>query len=495
MADDEYTAMAKQLLLTPDASAVPPTDMGPGARRASTGAPPVAAAKTDDELGIASPADYGKDMLGRQRTAPGGGGTAAVEAKRAADPVANDPLAQTVLTGVLGAGAGTLAAAGARALGAAPLAARVASSAVGGGTASATGGDNPLVGAGIGAAVPLVGAALSKFGQSLAQGAAERTGERVFREYGQAASGIPGKSKIQAKLVKIGPEKVGEVLQRYGVGSVANAGEARAATEGGLKQAGAKVGEALKTIDEVGSNESGKTEQPTLGTASVAINNARKELATGPKADAAAANAMFKISKEIWDANGGKSGAPLSATDLHALVSTLEQRGYAGLKPTPSEASAAVANRRAAAALDELLDQHVSRVAATSPEAAAAAKQLSAATADYKVLKTVQPIVDGNAVKERFAPTLGQRLADRPVATIKGGAAKVATFPLRAAGGVASGIDSALARLHAARVAGAVTPQVLQETLAAGVPASVMYHALGDRQNGAMAVQREAFAQ
>lgn len=101
---DDATAYAQQLheqqadMISRD---VPGLDAMPAARP-SRYPQPKSMTASDADLGISSPIDYGRDILGRQRTAPGpypvDGGVRVNGHTRPLDPMEADPLAQTVAT-------------------------------------------------------------------------------------------------------------------------------------------------------------------------------------------------------------------------------------------------------------------------------------------------------------------------------------------------------------------------------------------------------------
>lgn len=120
----------------------------------------------DQSLGIEAPADYGKDVLGRQRTQP-------VAIGRGADPMEVDPIAQGVVGGVVGAGAGAIAASAVPA-----LAAPIVGGAVNGATQTAVQGGSPGdIAAGAAGGAVFGGAGPTK--QAIGEAAAARNVARV----------------------------------------------------------------------------------------------------------------------------------------------------------------------------------------------------------------------------------------------------------------------------------------------------------------------------
>lgn len=416
------------------ASTTPATDAGPGARRAASGRPQEPVVAPDDVTGLDT-----RDVERERRMTEG-------------NPFAGDPLARMIVTGVVGAGAGALAGAGAAAAGAGPVVTAATTGAAGGGSAAALQGGSAkdvalgaVLGGGLAALSPLMA------------GAAKRGAERIFKEYGQAAAGA-GKGKTLAKLEKIGPDDVADVLQRNDVGSIADAQAARTATMAALAKNGQQMGAALDVIDAAPG-------RVTLGDAMTKLEDLRKNLAADENTRSLA-DALHGYMKDFWDANGGKATATIDAKVLHGKVSALEQTGYGGTAATLSPGAQKVIARKTAGVLDDLLDEHIAATAKASPAAAEAAKTLDGLTHDYRVLKTIQPIVANRAIAERFAPGVGGQALDAMAHPVRSAAKVAIGIPIRAAGATAGAIDRALAKLYAAPV---VTPELAQEAIASGV--------------------------
>jgi hypothetical protein len=395
--------------------------------------------------------------------------------REAENPVTNDPIAQAVLAAPLAAGGAALVGPAALELGAAPLIARAIGGAAGGAIGSGVTGQDPVTGAAIGAGVPLAGAGVaavgSAIGKALApwgQAAARRVSERVVTEWGQAAAGA-GKSKVQSSLMRIDPEKAAATLEANGISlSGQSAAEAQAAQRAALARTGKELGAARDVVD------AADPARKTVGDAMKAVQEQIDALRTGPKANVPLADAMHGWSKDYLQAQGGAPGAPVSVSDLSKTISALEEKGYGGMGAKLPPGDAKKAARLIAGALDDVMDDHIGTVAAKNPAAAQAAKEIAAKTAEFRVLKTVQPIVDQRAVAERFAPTAVQRFAAAPGKAVKNAAAAVVTAPVRAVAAVPGAVDTMMARLFAARAAGGVTPDLLQAAEKAGVAAPAL---------------------
>ncbi|HEY6875596.1 MAG TPA: hypothetical protein VI384_04480 [Candidatus Dormibacteraeota bacterium] len=424
-----------------------PTDAGPTARRVASGKPPEPAVAPDDS----TPLDL-RDVE-RQRQ---------IEAHkartRAEDPLANDPLALAITGGMVAAPLAATAGAGAAALGAGPVLQGLTTGAVGGAVSTAATGGSPksialgaALGGGLGALPPLL------------QGAARRVSERTFQEVASAARGA-GKAKTLAKLEGIGPDETADVIKRYEIPDLKNGAAARAANQAAIQQAGQKMGNAL---DVISAAPEGRI---PLGDAMAKLESLRKELlaneTTRPMADQ-----LYKYMRNFWEVNGGKKDALISAADLHGKVSDLQSVGYAGAGTELSPASAKVLARQTAGALDEILDERIAAAAKANPAAAGAAKELEAATKDYRVLKTLEPITKAQAIAQRFAPSAAQRFTDAMSHPVRS-AAKVAIAPMvRAPAAAAAAVDRMIARLYTAP---AITSPLIQEAVDSGVAPSTI---------------------
>lgn len=455
-------------------------DKGPATRRAAAGKAPEPVAKTDAELGI----DEGPRAanMGNSPGRPFGAAAPTdtpivngvpLQPGVTDNPIVQDPLAQGVVAGTLGAGAAALAAPAAAAAGAGPLVSSMVGGAAGGATAAGVTGQNPAVGAIAGGALPLGGALASKGMSALApwgQAAARRIATREVTELGQAAAGA-GKGKTQAALMRLDPEKTAQTLQDNGISLRGqSAAEAQAAQRAALARTGAELGSARDAID------AADPARKTVGDAMKAVEDKIQALRTGPKANVPLADAIHSWSKDYLQAQGGNAKAALSVSDLSKTISALEEKGYGGMSARLPGGDAKVAARQIASALNGVLDDHIKTVAATNPAAAAAAKEIAAKSAEFRVLKTVQPIVDQRAVAERFAPTTAQKVMADPVAAAKKIGAAVVTSPIRGAAALPRAADAIMARLFTARAAGAVTPQLLQEAERAGIAAPLLQH-------------------
>lgn len=173
-----------------------PVDMGPEARHARGGMRPEP--KSDAELGIDEGAQFPTDILGRKTEARNNPGTVAYQASHAGDEM-NDPGAQMLTAGALAAPLAVVAGA------AAPAAlAPLVSGAASGGQQAAMMGQNPLVGAALGA-LPGVGpaarAADSTIGAAALRNVAPAAGPGKIAQFagkwigagaGHAVGGLPG---------------------------------------------------------------------------------------------------------------------------------------------------------------------------------------------------------------------------------------------------------------------------------------------------------------
>lgn len=151
------------------------------------------------------------------------------------NPLSGDPLARTIVAGILGMGAGAVVGAGAGALGAGSTLSSVASGAAGGATSSATAGGDPVKGA-------IFGGALS----GLMAFAANRAAETVARS-GANAARLANPVEREAILAQ-GKEQVGKVIQKYKLGDLKNPQVAKEATDFGVQQAQAEYETALDAV-------------------------------------------------------------------------------------------------------------------------------------------------------------------------------------------------------------------------------------------------------
>jgi hypothetical protein len=453
-------------------------DLGPAARRARAGRPAEPAAKSDAELGIDEGVKFANvgNSPGRRQGEVVPPGTPVVggvplQPGVTDNPMTNDPIAQAVVAAPLAAGAAELLGGGAALAGAGKLLSKVLGGAGAGATSAAVTEQDPVTGAAIGAAGPLVAAGASAIGKTLApwgQAAARRVANGVVTEWGQAAAGA-GKGKVQASLMRIDPEKAAATLEANGISLRGqSAAEAQAAQRAALARTGKELGAARDVVD------AADPARQTVGDAMKAVQEQIDALRTGPKANVPLADAMHGWSKDYLQAQGGAPGAPVSVSDLSKTISALEEKGYGGMGAKLPPGDAKKAARLIAGALDDVMDDHIGTVAAKNPAAAQAAKEIAAKTAEFRVLKTVQPIVDQRAVAERFAPTAVQRFAAAPGKAVKNAAAAVVTAPVRAVAAVPGAVDTMMARLFAARAAGGVTPDLLQAAEKAGVAAPAL---------------------
>jgi hypothetical protein len=391
--------------------------------------------------------------------------------REAENPVANDLIAQGVLAAPLAAGAAALAAPAALELGAAPLIARALGGAAGGAVGAGVTGQDPVTGAVIGGALPVAGAALSRGMSALApwgQAASRRIAEREVTEIGQAAAGA-GKTKTQTALMRLDPEKVATTLKDNGISIRGqSAAQAQAAQRAALARTGQELSAARDTID------ASDPARKTVGDVMKAVEAKIDALRTGPKADPGLADAIHGWSKDYLQAQGGDVKAAVPVADLSKTISALEEKGFGGMSARLPGGDAMKAARIIAGAFNGVVDEHVATVSASNPAAAAAAKEMARKSTEYRVLKTVQPIVDQRAVAERFAPTAVQRFAAAPGKAAKNAVASAVTAPVRAVAAVPRAADIAMARLFAAKAAGNVTPDLLQAAEQAGIAAPLL---------------------
>ncbi len=460
-------------------AAAPAKDVGPEARRAATGKAPEPKAKTDAELGIDQGPEFyrGVGTTGRAdrsgitgnvvpnaKDAPG---TNAYAAAHAGDEM-NDPGAQLITAGAMAAPLAVVAG-GATVAAGAPAIAPVVTGAVAGAEQAAMTGQDPRVGALVGGALPAAGAVMGKLAP-WGQAAARRIAEREVTDLGQAAAGA-GKGKTQAALMKLDPEKVAQTMADNGISLRGqSAAEAQAAQRAAMARTGQELGAARDAID------AADPARKTVGDVMKAVQEKIDALRSGPKANPPLADAIHAWSKDYFAAQGGKDAAAVSVKDISQTISALEEKGYGGMSARLPGGDAKIAARQIAGALNGVLDDHIKAVSASNPAAAAAAKEIAAKTAEFRVLKTVQPIVDQRAVAERFAPTAAQAFAKDPVGAAKKAALSVVTKPVTALAGAPRAADAIMARLFTAKAAGQVTPQLLQEAERAGIAAPILQH-------------------
>lgn len=490
-------------------------------------------------------------------------------AYRPLDPMEADPIAAGVAAGVVGSGAAALV----PAIAAAPVLGTAIKGAVAGGVTTGVAGGSPsdiAKGAALGAALPLAGAIakgaagrinerffkdlgrtasaadrveLTKLGEPkvneildahgireapdpLAAGQAAETAkakveselravldqqakaaeaalppaERLYRQAGQMAGKV-GKGKIE----QLGKEVVTGAYQRAGVTTLENPAAAISAGKAAEAQLGKQIGGAYDAIDATGTRS-------TVGETMEAMEELRKELA-GNTSTKPLAETLHKFMKDFWDTNGGKATAPITAKQLNTEIGKLEATGYAGAGASLSPGAGKQLARQTARALNGVLDRQLETAAQKSPLASEAVTNLDKWNQDYRVFKTINPLISERAAAQRFAPPaaapavepidkhlealaatgakdkvteyrtlkiaadafykaasdktmqppLLERFARQPVRTMAAGA-RAAAIPVRA-------IDSMLARLYTAPV---VTPELLQEAQAAGVPATTI---------------------
>lgn len=459
-------------------------DEGPAARRVAARKPPEPAAKTDAELGI----DEGPRAanMGNSPGRPFGAAAPAdtpivngvpLQQGVTDNPIVQDPIAQTIVTSLPAMGAGALVKGAAAMAGVPGMAASTAAGAATGATQALETGQNPAVGAVAGAALPLAAKgmqALAPWGQA----AARRIADREVTDLGQAAAGA-GKGKTQAALMKLSPEKVAQTMQDNGISIRGqSAAEAQAAQRAALARTGQELGSARDAID------AADPARKTVGDVMKAVEDKIAALRTGPKANPPLADAIHSWSKDYLQAQGGKPAAAVSVKEISQTISALEEKGYGGMSARLPGGDAKVAARQIASALNDVLDSHVNAVSANNPAAAAAAKEIAAKTAEFRVLKTIQPIVDQRAVAERFAPSAAQKFAQDPVGAAKKAALSVVTKPVSALAAAPRAADVAIARLFSARMSGQVTPQLLQEAERAGVAAPILQRFMQPAQQG-----------
>ena len=190
-----------------------------------TGAP-------DDELGIQRGAEVASSK-GFPRGVPvntvgeGKNSTSDVQLQDRAtanNPLSGDPLARTIVAGILGHGAGTAASGIASALGAGSTAAATAGGAAGGATASGTQGGSPIKGA-------IAGGLLS----GLMSFAGNRAAESLTRA-GNQATRAANPAEREALLAQ-NKEALGKAMVKYKLGNLKNPAVAKEATDVGIQKA------------------------------------------------------------------------------------------------------------------------------------------------------------------------------------------------------------------------------------------------------------------
>lgn len=456
-------------------------DVGPAARRVRAGKAPEPVAKTDAELGIERGPEFAYEGHGRNRqsskvnpgadTHPGQVAPEGVYIGPGGQPdqhgftdneLSQDPLAQAVVAAPLAAGAAELAGLGAAAAGAGKLAARMLGGAAGGATAAGVTGEDPIVGAAVGAGLPAAGAAVT----ALAKGAAARRAGELFKRVGRSSP-----APVQRELEQMGQEKFDTIVDKHGIGAADDPRAASAAalskTEAELRaaqaaketaawdalpqeerlyrQIGQLAGPTGKAkIDLVGKakvvgalERAGVSSMPDAATAAPVIKAAeanigkrigsaygaldssgarwttvresldamdklRLELegavATKPEADA-----IGRYMKDFVRAYKGNESAPVSAASLNREIGTLQAKGFAATGVELPQGTASKLGRDLSRALDGVLQGHIDRAARFNPAAKATAQELRTLNADYQSIKTVRPFVTGRAAAERFA--------------------------------------------------------------------------------------------
>ena len=187
---------------------------------------------TDEELGIQRGAEVASSK-GFPRGVPvntigeGKNSTSDIQLQDRAtanNPLSGDPLARTIVAGILGHGAGTAASGIASALGAGSTAAATAGGAAGGATASGTQGGDPVKGA-------IAGGLLS----GLMSFAGNRAAESLTRAGNQVARAA-SPAEREALLAR-SKEQVGKVVEKYKLGNLKNPAVAKEATDVGIQKA------------------------------------------------------------------------------------------------------------------------------------------------------------------------------------------------------------------------------------------------------------------
>lgn len=96
------------------------------------------------------------------------------------------------------------------------------------------------------------------------------------------------------------------------------------------------------------------------------------------------------------------------------------------------------------------------------------------ATRDLEVLKTVKPIVSKLSVADQFRESFGERLKSAPIATLKDAGSSIVKAPIKAVAAPFSAADMALANLVAAKQRGAISPDLVNAAISAGVAPAVV---------------------
>lgn len=195
---------------------------------------------SDEQLGIQSGLEVGS-RKGSSQTQVGEGSNIPDNVQlqdrtTANNPLSGDPLARTIVAGILGHGAGAAASGLAGALGAGATTSAVAGGAAGGATASGTQGGSPVKGAIAGGLLSgLMGFAANRAAESLT-----RAGNQVARAANPAE---------REALLAQSKEQVGKVVEKYKLGNLKNPAVAKEATDVGIQKAQGELEGAIDAMN------------------------------------------------------------------------------------------------------------------------------------------------------------------------------------------------------------------------------------------------------
>jgi hypothetical protein len=405
-----------------------------------------------------SPMDYGKDVLGRQRTQP----VKTPGVGRPADPMEVDPIAQGVVGGVLGAGAGALAG------GLVPaVAGPVVGGAVNGATQTAVQGGTPgeiAAGAGIGGLAGGAGQVAHAIGNAPAAAAERVAAARPTQVTGGARSKV-------AKAVVNNPEALDEI-------SAAHPDLAKTLYSGADPAAKAeavdtKLGELTSANDAV--HDQIAKQHPSAVDGRIPLEPTERKLqALANKAHDAgnsklrdAANTAIAGLKDFAD-----SGGRISPSQLRGVRNTLAENISGAAPPGSALATAATRN---AGAVKATLNEAIADLADETPgvDAAALKTRNRHIAALIPVQQSLEEQAGSAALKppsnpiSRLARAIGKpaetvaHYAERAPSVIDQHLAKLAgpSGPAGVAALKAVALQPSAATLRAAVQAG-VTPQV-----------------------------------
>lgn len=454
MTDKEYAAIVKQLLTMPDEP-----EPAPQKNRAPS------ESKTDEELGLGTePVKVQPTMRGQiadvvrerpigttdQLRADPASAAAARAREERNNPIVHDPIAQGIIGGTLGAGAGALATPVAEAIGSvlpeaaqipvvgavAPRAAavRALEGAANGSVAAKTTGGNPGVGALMGAGL----GALAGQGEAADARALEREAETEGAEIAKRFGRV-GNQASKEKIEAIGDKPIRRVLEKYNVPGEPAA--ARAALKAARQSAGEAKGAAIQAMDNVTGDIPMKGVVQALDDLQARWAKTRT---TKPYAEDVA-----NLRTNMLKAYGDKG--MIKPSELDAEIGAIEGSAYAGSYNNPTATKAI--QRATAAKLNDVLDAHL-ETAAKTPGGAEALARLRELNQDYRVLKTLSPIAQKAVVAAKFAETPTEAFEAHPVKAVKEMVGKAATLPIKATKAVVQAGNRAIRAMRPAPAEG-----------------------------------------